>query len=119
MAQTRLESRPPESRKPSGASASSRFSTPAMSFSRIFLRDGVEIVVLNTRVTRGQVGVADEFAVRIVMSRREREDVRAEADKVLRLAGEDDRRRRQDSRRTADGCRWGRARRQGNRKPTS
>ena len=37
MAHTRLESRPPERRKPRGASASSRFSTAAMSFSRMFL----------------------------------------------------------------------------------
>ena len=35
MAHTRLESSPPESRKPRGASASSRFSTPATSFSRM------------------------------------------------------------------------------------
>ena len=38
MAHTRLLSRPPESRKPSGASASSRFSTPAMSFSRMWVQ---------------------------------------------------------------------------------
>ena len=38
MAQTRLESSPPESRNPKGASASSRLSTPAMSLSRIFLQ---------------------------------------------------------------------------------
>ena len=35
MAQTRLESSPPESRKPRGASASRRLSTPRISFSRI------------------------------------------------------------------------------------
>ena len=37
IAHTRLESKPPESRNPTGASAHSRFSTAAMSFSRIFL----------------------------------------------------------------------------------
>ena len=37
IAQTKLLSSPPESRKPSGASASSRLSTPRISFSRIFL----------------------------------------------------------------------------------
>ena len=36
MAQTREESRPPESRNPSGASASSRFSTPSISRRRSF-----------------------------------------------------------------------------------
>ena len=36
MAQTREESSPPERRNPTGASASSRFSTPAISFSRMF-----------------------------------------------------------------------------------
>ena len=36
MAHTRLESSPPERRKPRGASASSRLSTAAMSLSRMF-----------------------------------------------------------------------------------
>ena len=54
------------------------------------LRDGVEIVVRILR-DRGQVRVADEFAVLVVMARREGEDVGAEADEVFRLAGEDDR----------------------------
>ena len=38
MEHTSEESSPPESRKPTGASASSRFSTPAISFSRMFCR---------------------------------------------------------------------------------
>ena len=52
--------------------------------------DGIEIVIRIT-CNGGQISVADEFAVLIIMSRREREDVRAEADKIFRFAGEDDR----------------------------
>ena len=36
MAHTKEESSPPDSRKPTLASATSRFSTPAISFSRMF-----------------------------------------------------------------------------------
>ena len=53
------------------------------------LRDGVETVVRILR-NSGQVGVADEFAVLVIVARREREHVRAQADEVFRLAGEDD-----------------------------
>ena len=53
MAQTREESSPPESRKPSGASASSRFSTAEISFSRIFFvtvsRSSLEYLVTVVR----------------------------------------------------------------------
>ena len=54
------------------------------------LRDGVEIVV-RILCDRRQVRVADEFAVLVIMARREGEDVGAEADEVFRLTGEDDR----------------------------
>ena len=39
---------------------------------------------------RGEVGVADEFAVGVVVARREGHDALAQTDEVLRLAGEED-----------------------------
>ena len=50
---------------------------------------GVQIV-LGVFRHRGEVGVADEFAVGVVVTRREGHDALAQTDEVLRLAGEED-----------------------------
>ena len=53
MAQTRLESSPPESRNPIGASASSRLTTAAVNFSRMLrlISSGGSSMTRSTRVT--------------------------------------------------------------------
>ena len=51
--------------------------------------DGLQIVMTILR-NSGQVGVADELAVCVIMPRREGADLLAQADEVFGLAGEDD-----------------------------
>ena len=65
----------------------------------------------STASTCGDVAVADELAVRVVVSGRERHDFVAQPHQVFRLAGKDDRAVARRSRSTAGGCRWGRGRR--------
>ena len=72
--------------------------------------DGLQIVMAILR-DGGQVGVADELAVCVIMPRREGADLLAQADEVLGLAGEDDAAVIQIAVEQRAGCRWGPGRR--------
>ena len=82
--------RPPEQQKPSGASASRRFSTPAISSRQQVCRRS-RSSSRTTGIDMRHVAVASELAVGIIVAGRKRHDIVHETDKGFRLAGEDDR----------------------------
>ena len=89
MAHTREESSPPESRKPSGASASSRFIHRRDQLVADVAADGLQVIAGVLR-DGGEIRIADKFSVRVIVSRREGADPLTQPHQVFRFAGKDD-----------------------------